>query len=336
MRIGPQHVVRTGKGVQTVEADATDTIDAAIAWHLRLADADEAVWAAFIAWLEESPAHAAAYDRVAAQDRLIAAVPFPAPAPQRAEPEPARLSSWRRWVWPAGGAAAAAAIAALAVPSLLPQRSAPYQVATRDGERRVVTLGDGSRIELSGGTRLTLDRNDPRTASLERGEALFHVRHDDLRPFTVQVGAVAVQDLGTVFDVTHGDGQLKVAVAEGAVRIQPRGAAVTLGPGDALSARADGTGLVQMRIAPQQVGGWRRGQLGFEGQPLREVAATLKRLYGLNIALEGSLSERPFTGLVRFSGQADRDVPHLAELIGASWRRDGGGWILSGDQPAAF
>jgi transmembrane sensor len=33
--------------------------------------------------------------------------------------------------------------------------------------------------------------------------------------------------------------------------------------------------------------------------------------------------------MVRFTGVAERDVPHLAELIGATWRRDGQQWILS-------
>ncbi|WP_240610104.1 FecR family protein [Sphingomonas pokkalii] len=317
-----------------MQADATDVIDTAIAWHLRLAEADARAWADFVAWLEASPAHAAAYDRVAAEDRLIAAAPFRSGEDARAGNDNVPAPAWRRWAGPLGGAAAAAAIAAICLPMLLPMRAAPYQVATRDGERRTLSLEDGTRIQLSGGTRLVLDRNDPRIATLEQGEALFHVRHDAARAFTVKVGEVAVQDLGTVFDVAHAGSRLNVAVAEGSVRFQSRGPAVTLKPGDALSARADGTSIVQTRIAPQQVGGWRDGTLGFDGQPMHEVAGALKRLYGLEIALEGSLSERPFTGLVRFSGQAERDVPHLAELIGASWRRDGKRWILSSETPA--
>lgn len=319
------------KGVPTVQVETEDAIQTAIAWQLKLAEADEAVWAAFVAWLEESPLHAEAYDRVAATDRLIAEARFPEPAPIA---ENDNLPAPRRWLWWTGGAAAAAAVALAIVPTIQP-RAQTYQVATRDGERRTVSLGDGTQIELSGGTQLTLDRADSRVATLDRGEALFHVRHDSRAAFTLTVGGVAVQDLGTVFNVTHVDGRMSVAVSDGSVAFQPGGAAVTLRAGDAVSARDDGGDVARTRVAPALVGGWRSGRLSFAGQPLHEVAGSLKRLYGTDIALRGTLSERPFTGVVQFSGVADRDVPRLAELIGATWRRDGGQWILAEQGPSA-
>ncbi|WP_084584191.1 FecR family protein [Sphingomonas azotifigens] len=312
-----------------MQVETADAIETAIAWQLRLAEANEAVWESFIAWLEESPAHADAYDRVAAADRLIGTVRFPEPAPLVGNDN---LPAHRRWYWWAGGAAAAAAVAMAVLPSTLPHAQ-PYQVATRDGERQTIALDDGTRIELSGGTRMTLDRANPRVARLDQGEALFHVRHDAATPFTLKVGGVAVQDLGTVFNVAHLDGHLNVAVSEGSVAFQPRGAAVTLRPGDALSAQDDGSAVTRTRVAPALVGGWRSGRLSFTGQPLGEVAGSLKRLYGTRIALQGSLSERPFTGVVHFTGAADHDVPRLAELIGATWRRDGGQWILAEQGP---
>jgi transmembrane sensor len=310
-----------------VQVETADAIEMAIAWQLRLAEGDEAMWVAFIDWLEASPAHAAAYDRVAATDRLLAETRFPAPAATAENdnlPTPRRI----RWWLGGGAAAAAAALALLLVPSMQP-RSQTYQVATRDGERRTIALDDGTRIELSGGTQLTLDRADTRVATLDRGQALFHVRHDPAQAFTLRVGGVAVRDLGTVFDVAHGDGRLTIAVSEGAVAFEPTGVSVTLHAGDALSARDDGSARVRSRIAPALVGGWRSGHLSFTGQPLGEVAGALKRLYGTTIALEGGLSERPFTGVVHLTGVADRDVPRLAELIGATWRREAGRWILA-------
>lgn len=332
MRIPAARVVTIGKGVPTVQVETADAIETAIAWQLRLAEADEAGWAAFIAWLEESPAHAAAFDRVAAADRMIEGAAFPEPAPYA---ENDNGAAPRRWRWWAGGAAVAAAVALAAVLPRIAPPAQPYQIATRDGERQTVTLADGSRIELSGGTRLTLDRADPRVATLDRGEALFHVRHDAAAPFTVKVGAVTVRDLGTVFNVTHEGERMSVAVSEGSVAFQPGAEAVTLRPGDALSARDDGSAIVRSRIATTLVGAWRSGRLSFTGQPLGEVAGALKRLYGMDIALRGTLSERPFTGAVQFTGVADRDVPRLAELIGATWRRDGGTWIMAEQGPNA-
>lgn len=318
-----------------MQVETADAIETAIGWQLRLAEADEAVWAEFVDWLEASPSHAAAYDRVAMADRLIAEVRFPeavapvADAPMAiAENDNSPAPRGFRW-WIGGGAVAAAAAVALAVAPSLLSRNQTYQVATRDGERQTVALGDGTKIELSGGTQLTLDRSNPRVATLDRGEALFHVRHDQAQAFTLRVGQVAVRDLGTVFNVAHAPGRVTVAVSEGAVAFEPKGSALTLHPGEALAARDDGSAVTRMRVAPALVGGWRSGRLSFDGQSLGEVAGALKRLYGTNIALQGNLSERPFTGVVHFSGAADRDVPRLAELIGATWRRESGQWILA-------
>lgn len=299
-------------------------IDQAIAWHVRLAEASDAEWADFVAWLEADPAHAAAYDVVATQDSLLDDARFPAPAPVAANDNPRA-----RWPWLLGGTAAAAAIVALLAPTIIAPRATSYQVATRDGERRTVALGDGTSIEMSGGTSLTLDRANPRVASLDRGEAVFHVRHDAARPFEMTAGGVTIQDLGTVFDVAHGPAGVTVAVSEGSVLFQPTRDAITLIAGDTVTARKDGSAVVRTRTDAGSVGGWRVGMLSFEGERLVDVAARIERLYGIHIALDGDLSDRPFTGMVRFTGTADRDVPHLAELIGVTWRRDGDRWIFS-------
>lgn len=305
-------------------------MDRAIAWHVRLADAGADDWASFVAWLEADPAHAAAYDRVATIDRAIAADHFPTSGGSAGNDNPDPVVAPRhRWRWIAGGTAIAAGLAAVLVPALTPAPSSGYDVATAAGERCAVTLADGTRIELSGDTRLRLDRATPRRVALEQGEAVFTVRHDAADPFVVTVAGRTVQDAGTVFDIASvGDG-LSVDVAEGSVVFEPAGAAITLQAGEGLSVGPDAGSLRRTRLSPDNVGGWRRSELTFDARPLSEVAATLKRLYGYAIDLSPGLSDKPFTGMVRFSGTANRDVPHLAELIGATWRRDKGRWVLA-------
>jgi len=311
-----------------VAADQSDIIDKAIGWHLRLADADERGWADFIAWIEASPAHAAAYDTIATDDRLIGQARFPAPVSMAGNDN---LPARRRWPWLAGGAAAAVALAAaLLAPALIAPASSAYQVETGAGERRTVALSDGTSIEMSGSTALRLDRANTRVAALERGEALFHVRHDAARPFTVTASGMTIRDLGTVFNVANDRHGLTVAVSEGSVLFQSRRAVRRLSAGDALAVRDEGREVVATRIAPGLVGGWRAGVLSFDNQTIGDVVAAIERLYGLDLGLEDGLSRRPFTGMVRFTGVADRDVPHLAELVGATWRRDGKRWVLSG------
>lgn len=298
-------------------------IDQAIGWHVRQGEMRDADWMEFIAWLEQSPAHAEAYDRIANQDHMLPR-PEPVAAPAN-DDRPLR----KRWPLFAGGAVAAAVAVTLAVPMLLPPSPQAYVVETRPGQRQTVRLADGSRIELSGGSRLQLDRADPRVATLEAGEALFTVRHDAAHPFTLRSGSVTLRDLGTVFNVMRAPERLDVQVSEGSVLFEPAGQAITLASGDALTVRENTRQIVRAKVPVEAVGGWRTGTLRFESETLATVSAAIRRGYGTEVVLEGDLSRRPFTGMIRLTGAADRDIPHLAALIGVEWRRNGEQWILA-------
>jgi len=242
--------------------EGRDIVDQAIGWHLRQAELSSAEWHDFVLWLEADAAHAAAYDRVALDDALLADLPRPAPRAAPTRFVPARP---RRWTWAVGGTAIAAGIAALVMPLAMAPSSAAYTVRTAPGEKRTVTLADGTRIDMNGGTTLRLDRNDPRVASLDAGEAVFAVHHDSGKAFVLHSRDLAVQDVGTVFDVVRHDKRLYVAVAEGSVSFQPGRDAIVLKAGDALIARQDINQVARVPVAIDAVGGWRSGRLTFSG-----------------------------------------------------------------------
>lgn len=299
-------------------AERNRIVDEAIVWHLRRDEMNEADWHAFIIWLEASPLHASAYDRIALQDRL----------PVQVEALVAvNDNSRKRGWWGIGIGAATAAAAALGF-VLLPL-SDPYSVVTQAGERRVVALADGTRIELNGATRLNLDHHDLRIATLDHGEAMFSVRHDPGKPFVLQAGARKIEDLGTVFNVSKAGHHINVQVAEGAVMFQPGKEAIMLRPGTALSVDEKEQSVTVSQVPVEGIGGWRRGILSYANVPLSVVRDAVERRYRVDLTLAGGLSERPFTGMVRLTGEAKRDVPHLAALIGADWRNDGTRWTLS-------
>ncbi len=318
-----------------------DIIDQAVAWHLRQRDIAPDDWQQFIAWLEGDPAHAAAYDRLALVDALLPAAPSFDAVPLHALPIAANddapvMPQRRLWRWATGAGAVAAAVVALLV---IPQGQAPqtdkFTVATAAGERRSVDLGDGGRIDLSGSSQVQLDRKNPRVAALVSGEALFHIHHDDARPFTLVAGDYTVRDVGTVFNAVRDGKTFQVAVAEGGVIFQPEHQAVRLRPGDALSADGDAQNIALRRVAIESVGGWRQGRVSFYGQPLSRLADAVHRLYAVTIVLTPRLSQRPFTGIITFTGAAEKDIPHIAALVGAKWRRDGRQWYLSDGEAVA-
>jgi transmembrane sensor len=302
---------------------ADQIADQAIVWHLSHDSMDAQAWHRFVEWLEADPRHAEAYDRIALADGLVGEMParLPEPANDRGVP------GWGLGRWMGSVAACAAAVAAV----MVMQPSAPdiFTVQTALGETKQLALGEGSRVEISGGTRLSFDRNHPRQVTVERGEALFHVRHDAADPFTVRSGALEVQDVGTVFNVARDGRHFSVAVAEGSVLFQPRAEAVTLAAGAALTIDEDGQAPRVLKIDPELVGGWRIGRLAYSGTPVPQILREIERLYGTKVVADHGLSARRVTGIITLSGEARRDVPHIASLIGANWRVDGEGWVLT-------
>ncbi|WP_267381181.1 MULTISPECIES: FecR domain-containing protein [unclassified Sphingomonas] len=314
-----------------------DIIDQATLWQLRQPTLDAAGWEAFVLWLEASPAHAVAMDRVALADRLIADARPSAPAagipvlPMRSQARHSRLAALprRRIGWGIAGTAIAASLALLLMPLALPRGAQPYVLTTAPGEHRTVRLDDGTEIAMNGGTRLRLDHADQRVAVLDRGQAMFRVHHDEGKAFTLVSGDLSVRDMGTVFDVTRTGDRLDVQVAEGSVMFQPDGDAIVLKRGHALTAREDRHSVALATVAPETVGGWQQGQIAFVDETVSAVFAAVERRYGTKVVLEHGLPERQFTGMVALSGSVDRDIPHLATLIGAKARRNGEQWVLA-------
>lgn len=308
-----------------------DVLDEAIAWQLRLQTAKGEDWDAFVAWLEGDPARSDAYDRVEAGLAAVTAEafpPVPVPAANDEAPRPRRLRPW------ATGLAAIAAILLVAFVTL-PMLRGPdrYEIATRPGEQRNVVIADGSSAMLNGGTRLILDRNDPRYAELASGEATFTVRHDDAHPFTVVSGDHRVQDVGTVFNLISDRGDFSVEVIDGAVLYNPEREAVSLTAGQTLTASGTGRAVVA-RADPQAMAGWRRGRLSYAGMPMRRVAGDVSRTLGVPVAVDGGAAALPFTGSIRIQRDPAATVGDLAASVGLHARRTGIGWTIE-PQPRA-
>jgi transmembrane sensor len=316
-------------------------IEQAIAWHVRLKDADEEAWIEFAEWLEADPAHNGVYEAVADGDARMLPVLERATFPcihEREQPpefsndedglaysvggEPVRRNRWR---W--GALAASMAVAGLFGVQMLPNRDEHYSIETAAGEPRTVALADGSEIQLNGGTKIVLDKNDPRSVEIARGEARFAVKHDDADPFTVVAGEQRLVDIGTVFNVVRTDRQLRVGVAEGAVRFEDTAKTVNLGAGDSLA--ADKFGKIKISKSPvASIGSWAGGKLVYDQAPLEQVADDLSRSIDISLELPRGMGSRSFSGVIQTDGNRDAVRARLEELIGEKIVAEGTRWSV--------
>lgn len=83
------------------------------------------------------------------------------------------------------------------------------------------TLKDGSRVTLSKGAKLTVEKSfpaDTREVTLE-GDAVFNVTKSKIHPFVVHAGSYHTKVLGTIFKITQDNLRFKVDLYEGKVQV---------------------------------------------------------------------------------------------------------------------
>ncbi|OBZ95117.1 hypothetical protein ADU59_14850 [Pararhizobium polonicum] len=259
----------------------------------------------FQAWLSHSPMHGRAFEQALKTWVLLGEVPpayehlWKPSAAVTVLPPPRRR--WKAWTAGAVLAIAACALVLLAGPSLLLRLQADH--ITRTAESRTLTLEDGTVIEMGGGSAIATEITaSVRRVTLLSGEAFFDVAHDAARPFTVNAGGVAVEVLGTAFDVQLADGETTVELARGIVAISYDGPdhkqSFELSPGE-MAAIKHGTGTVmRATIAPEDVAAWRTGKMFVNDVTVGAAAERLQRYHHAWISVpDPALASRRVTGL---------------------------------------
>lgn len=296
------------------------------------------------AWLRQDPAHEVAFERESLAWERTERLRTLRPAgggidPAVLDDAPARpVRAWRDPWRIAAAAVLCVAVGGGAV--LWGGGSTAY--ATAVGERRVVVLGDGSRLELNTDTRVQV-RMTPtgRRVKLLKGEALFDVRPDEHRPFTVQADRDEVRAVGTAFSVRLDRAAVKVLVVEGEVEVNGQA-----GPGERpFTARlpaghvgAYGVNGAESRAAAAgettRTLQWRYGAIELAGETLDEAVAEFNR-YNVKQMV---VSDRA-AGALRLGGYfQQRDVEGFARALRSSFDvqvTDTGQTITIASRPAA-
>lgn len=160
-------------------------------------------------------------------------------------------------------------------------RSAPGRAVFADlrsatGERRRVTLADGSQLDLNAGSAVDVAfEAGQRLLLLRRGELVVRVAADPSRPFVVRSAQGDVRALGTRFLVRQEADATHVAVLEHAVRARlPGGEALELHEGQ--SARLHAGAIERLAGDPRRAAAWLDGRLDVLDEPLEAVVDALR------------------------------------------------------------
>ncbi len=297
--------------------------DEALHWLVRRldsaswTDADEA---ALKTWLAASPDHErefrrnqAVVARMSRPDVFRETIRKREASAQKPRQQRKRVGTW---VWT--GALATAALLVFAFIVTRPHRhEQAHEYLTGIGERREVTLPDGSRVHLNAQTRLVsrFDKNK-RGVDLLAGAATFQVTPDAAHPFEVIADTEVIRVVGTHFEVrflspggaSASGRRVSIAVTEGVVDVRGSGAksrptdAVRLSAGRKGIWRADHAAPEIKALSENAFAVWRSGRLRCEGEPLADVLVELGCYFPGRIELK-----EPALGELRVSGTLPLD-----------------------------
>lgn len=171
------------------------------------------------------------------------------------------------------------------------------QVVAKNGQVANVTLGDGTRVWINGGSKLTYPENFRgalREITLE-GEAFLEVAHDTERSFLVHTGNIKTQVLGTSFNVKaySDESFVKVDVLTGKVGVvAPAAKTVFLTPAEeVLINKKDHSAIKKQMVDINALTSWKDGELVFKNMMLPEVLSTLQRRFNVELKADDNLAK---------------------------------------------
>jgi transmembrane sensor len=326
--------------------DAEQLEERAAEWAVRIAEGglSEEEKAAFQRWCASSARHREAFSRLSQLwehcDALAELADHAAADVTRESSAASSSRSFRALRYLPGRRALLAAsigfIALLGASTLrqamvvrpLPTAPDVYETVAKTavGERRTVTLPDGSSVELNTASELAVRYSaNARAIRLTQGEAYFSVASDPQRPFTVHAGDRTVTAIGTAFTVQLRRDAVEVTVAQGRVSLaasragetnvassEPEGSLPPLEAGQTAVLHA-GSPQIEA-LAPQDLErklAWRQGMLAFADEPLGQVLDEIGRYTQITIEVtDPALRDLPVAGRLRID-----DVDNMLEAL---------------------
>jgi transmembrane sensor len=281
----------------------SERLEQAVGWRVRLAESPELYAEELSSWLAQDPRNREAWRSAQASWDFLgehatspavislrrAALAY-ASNTIRSQAVSSRLRRFPAWV----ATAAVIFVAVGASTAWYLQRPDSYRTAL--GERRAVTLADGSQITLDSNSEVMVGYSaNARALTLVRGQARFDVTHDVERPFTVTANGRRVVATGTAFDVDLLGSDFLVTLIEGHVVVLPQSKPVgSAERTSATHARSSDSPAIALdagqqlvmsshaapRVTPvdiERVMAWEKGKIVFNDEPLASVVERMNR-----------------------------------------------------------
>lgn len=210
---------------------------------------------------------------------------------------------------------------------------------TAYGQTRNIVLPDQSVVTLNANSRLTFVDNWNNAAVREvniSGEAYFSVTHQtNNQPFLVRTDdGVAVEVLGTTFNVYHRTSETKVLLNSGKISLSlptiDASEKIIMQPGELVEFKSHQ--VLRKSVDPKKYVAWTEHKLILDHTSLRDMVRMLRENYGLNVEVApSSLLDQTVSGSMP-AAEEDELVDQIARAFRLTATRKGNNIIMK-EQP---
>jgi transmembrane sensor len=186
--------------------------------------------------------------------------------------------------------AAAVTIIILSVALIQWRSSNDFEYITGYGETRTVLLPDSSTVILNANSRISFKNNwdeQPAREVVVNGEAFFSVVHKaDDQPFRVTTdNGVAIEVLGTTFNVYHRSVHTKVVLNSGqislSIPVAKKEKKILMKPGELVECKKND--IRKSTVDPRVYAAWTEKKIILDQTTLRDMVRMAKDNYGVDI-----------------------------------------------------
>lgn len=179
-------------------------------------------------------------------------------------------------------------------------------IATDSRRMTVVTLPDGSSVELNQDSRVRYESSDftkdVRTIDFE-GEGYFKIAKSETAPFKIKSAELEVTVHGTVFNLkAYPQAEdAKLALIEGSVSLASlkTGEVVKIAPNEEATLNyASGAISIKKLEDENNATAWTTGKLRFNNAEMSEVILEIEEVYGCHLSVNKNLNGEHYTGVI--------------------------------------
>ncbi len=192
--------------------------------------------------------------------------------------------------------------------------AAPTVYQTAYGETKAIMLSDSTEITLNANSTLTCQSDyDTHREVWLKGEAFFEVRHIEKNvkgspekeaiKFVVHANDLAVEVMGTSFNVNNRNKKTQVVLNTGKVRLKAASPdhqqqkLLSMQPGDMVEVFEDNIEIKKKVVDPMVYSSWKDNKMVCNETPLAKVAHVIRDTYGKQLMFANpALSEKEITG----------------------------------------